>query len=127
LNPKRVQLSRKKGWKMPENTVKVDRTTQWGNPFIVGKHGTRAECVRLFELLLGGLFCVSAKNLEAQVEYVAMAARDREQLRGKNLACWCPPDAPCHADVLLMLSNAKVCASVTAAAELPGSAASEGN
>jgi hypothetical protein len=26
-------------------------------------------------------------------------------LRGKNLACWCPLDAPCHADVLLELAN----------------------
>jgi len=31
--PIRVQLSRKKGWRMPANTVKVDRTTKWGNPF----------------------------------------------------------------------------------------------
>jgi hypothetical protein len=26
-------------------------------------------------------------------------------LRGKNLACWCKLDAPCHADVLLELAN----------------------
>ncbi len=31
--PHRVRLSRAKGWRMPENTVKVDRTTKWGNPF----------------------------------------------------------------------------------------------
>ena len=35
--PIRVQLRRTKGWKMPENTVKADRTTKWGNPFIPGK------------------------------------------------------------------------------------------
>lgn len=29
-------------------------------------------------------------------------------LRGKNLACWCPLDAPCHADVLLELANGAV-------------------
>lgn len=29
----RIQLSRQKGWRMPENTVKVDRSTRWGNPF----------------------------------------------------------------------------------------------
>lgn len=29
----------------------------------------------------------------------------REELRGKNLACWCPLDQPCHADVLLELAN----------------------
>lgn len=103
--PQRVQLSRKKGWRMPENTVKVDRTTKWGNPFIVGEHGTRAECVWLFELLLGGLVCVTKDNAEKQDEYLKMVRRDREQLRGKNLACWCPLDAPCHADALLMMSN----------------------
>lgn len=30
------------------------------------------------------------------------------QLRGKNLACWCPIGAPCHADVLLELANAPI-------------------
>lgn len=33
----RVQRSRQKGWRMPPNTVKVDRTTKWGNPFSVGE------------------------------------------------------------------------------------------
>lgn len=32
-SPKRVQLSRAAGWRMPKNTVKVDRSTRWGNPF----------------------------------------------------------------------------------------------
>ena len=35
--PRRVQLSRQKGWRMPANTVKVDRSTKWGNPFV--RHG----------------------------------------------------------------------------------------
>src|SRR5690606_3378888 len=35
----RVQLRRSKGWRMPPNTVKVDRTTKWGNPFVVGRAG----------------------------------------------------------------------------------------
>jgi hypothetical protein len=29
----------------------------------------------------------------------------QRELRGKNLACWCPLDQPCHADVLLRLAN----------------------
>ena len=32
-DPVRIQLRRSKGWRMPDNTVKVDRTTKWGNPF----------------------------------------------------------------------------------------------
>jgi len=35
--PQRIQLKRTKGWRMPENTVKVDRTTKWGNSFVTGK------------------------------------------------------------------------------------------
>lgn len=37
--PERIQLRRTKGWRMPPDTVKVDRTTKWGNPFVVGKPG----------------------------------------------------------------------------------------
>jgi hypothetical protein len=104
--PERVQLSRAKGWRMPENTVKVDRTTPWGNPFVVGKDGNAARCVELFRFLLGGYVCMSAsvhpKTLMAYYEH----ARDhRHELRGKNLACWCRKGAPCHADVLLELAN----------------------
>jgi hypothetical protein len=29
----------------------------------------------------------------------------RQELRGKNLACWCPEGSPCHADVLLEIAN----------------------
>lgn len=104
MTPQRIRLSRAKGWRMPPDTVKVDRSTPWGNPFIVGQHGTRAYCVQLFEHLLCGLVCV-ADNMAAQTAYRAMAARDRHLLRGKNLACWCPLDKPCHADVLLRLAK----------------------
>ena len=37
--PRRIQLRRTAGWRMPLNTVKVDRSTKWGNPFVVGKPG----------------------------------------------------------------------------------------
>jgi Domain of unknown function (DUF4326) len=100
----RVRLSRAKGWRMPPNTVKVDRSTKWGNPFIVGQHGDRAKCVQLFEYLLGGYLCVSSDNVDQQRAYVKMARRDRRHLKGKHLACWCSLDAPCHADVLLRLA-----------------------
>lgn len=111
--PVRIQLSRKKGWRMPPNTVKVDRTTKWGNLFIVGQHGTRAECVRLFQLLMAGNICISiGKNpdgthhADGQITFYKHVRRNRHHLRGKNLACWCPLDQPCHADVLLEIANA---------------------
>lgn len=103
--PHRIQLRRAKGWRMPAGTVKVDRTTQWGNPFVVGKHGTREECVRLFMLLMAGNICLSTGNAEEQVKCYRYVSRHRRSLRGKNLACWCPPGKPCHADVLLEIAN----------------------
>jgi integrase len=60
--PLRIQLSRKKSWRMPPNTVKVDRSTKWGNPFIVGVHGTREYCVKLFRYLMAGMICLSFRK-----------------------------------------------------------------
>lgn len=31
----------------------------------------------------------------------------KDELKGKNLACWCPCDSPCHCDVLLEIANKK--------------------
>ena len=86
---------------MPPNTIKVDRTSKWGNPFIVGKHGTQGQCVDLFAKMLAGDFCLTTDNIDLQRAYREMAIRDRAELTGKNLACWCAPKTPCHVDVLL--------------------------
>jgi hypothetical protein len=40
-----------------------------------------------------------------QPEQAHLRDAARTELRGKDLACWCPPDQPCHADVLLALAN----------------------
>lgn len=110
--PRRIQLSRAKGWRMPENTVKVDRSTPWGNPCIVGTHGTREECVRWFEFAMAGCFVMGHKVnedgtwLSSQLmAYRKKLNQNKHRLRGKNLACWCPLDKPCHADVLLRIAN----------------------
>lgn len=88
---------------MPPNTVKVDRSTPWGNPFRVGTDGTQTECVARFARLLEGEQNDSFTNAErAQAQLI----RGRlPELAGKDLACWCALDAPCHADVLLRLAN----------------------
>lgn len=89
--PIRIQLSRRKGWRMPPNTVKVDRTTRYGNDFVMAHEGMRATAIERFRV-----------QAEAQMkELPAFYA----PLRGKNLACWCPLDKPCHADVLLEIAN----------------------
>jgi len=101
--PVRVKLSRQKGWRMPANTVKVDRATRWGNQIVVGsdrgigyRPWTAADAVEAFRNEIE--YAVSDK---ASGE----APLDLSPLRGKNLACWCALDAPCHADVLLEIAN----------------------
>src|SRR5581483_6473933 len=95
--PERIRLSRARGWRMPENTVKVDRSTPWGNPFIVGEHGTRAECVTWFRYILAGYYQMACGPELADMQRYFRFAHDHiGELRGRNLACWCPIGAPCH-------------------------------
>jgi hypothetical protein len=112
LNPRRVQLRRTKGWRMPRNTVKVDRTTLFGNPFSVKDYG-HDEAVALHRAWIRG------RSIKAALPAAAMKdlRRKRDEvlhalptLRGRNLACWCPlpkGDEPdnCHAAILLELAN----------------------
>ena len=109
--PIRIQLSRKKGTKIESQNglpiVNCSRPGPWGNPFLVGKHGTRAECHRLFTLLCAGYLTVSkdAECVEAQMRWRKHALAHLVQLRGKNLACWCRLDGMCHCDILLRIAN----------------------
>lgn len=117
--PRRIRLQRSKGWRLadatnnPNGAVKVDRTTRWGNPFVVvpvprtdaglkkltesDRHNVcdRTTAVFLFKLDL------EAGLLPYTVEDV------RRELGGKDLACWCADDV-CHATVLLDLANRPV-------------------
>lgn len=107
---KRVQRQRTKGYRLPPDTVCVSRPSRWGNPFPVGRPGPlmrtapdQEGAVGLFEDMLDD------PEMRALCEYPS-DDEIREQLRGKNLACWCPiisPSGyvPCHADVLLSLAN----------------------
>jgi Domain of unknown function (DUF4326) len=80
---------------MPANTVKVDRSSRWGNPFKVSAFEDAQTCVEKFK-----------HWLTDAPEGRELASDAKGELRGKNLACWCPLTAPCHADVLLHLVNA---------------------
>ena len=105
--PQRIQRRRVKGWRLPPNTICVDRSTRWGNPFIVGRHGGHGECVRLYRALMQGTVCFdfNMHHAREQKKYIEYVRANIEQLRGKNLACWCKPCLVCHADVLLRLAN----------------------
>lgn len=101
--PERIQLSRRKGWRKPENTVVVARPSKWGNPFRILPGVTRADAVEAFTRH------VSARRNPwygwADLVHYPSDDEIRNELAGKNLACWCPLDQPCHADVLLELAN----------------------
>lgn len=103
--PVRIQLSRTKGWKMPPNTVKVDRSTQWGNPWAAGRTGFDGRSPLDNEGAVG-MFRDMLTDPEKRDDAGYPDDDDLiELLRGKNLACWCKPGAWCHADVLLELAN----------------------
>ena len=111
----RVQLSRKKGWRMPPNTVKVTRPGVWGNPYRVEVFGLDLA-LALFENTMDGYwspeFVASLSDKLAAEAYrlhcetrAKLRYRDMQELRGRSLACWCRVDEACHADVLLRLAN----------------------
>lgn len=113
--PRRVQLCRTAGWRMPPNTVKVDRTSRWGNPWRVMK-ARRG----LWGIAVPGWDAPSiSRDTACEARNFAVEAfRDMchcgrfdlsraHELKGRNLACWCPLDQPCHADVLLEIANAE--------------------
>lgn len=102
MTPQRVQRKRSKGYRLPANTVSVTRPGIFGNPF------TGPEAVALFRAFLEGGTIVAQgdpESLQAMEETRATILRRLPELRGKNLACYCPLDKPCHADVLLELAN----------------------
>jgi len=96
--PVRIQRRRTKGWRMPPNTVSVCRPGKWGNPHpvawcpICGVDHTQEEAVAEYrsDIITRGPGAI---------------CEIRAALAGKNLACFCPLDKPCHADVLLQIAN----------------------
>lgn len=114
--PERIQLSRRRGWRLPPGAVSVARPSPLGNPFTV----KRAIEMRMASAANAPAFVVECHRewLRAppgQCQYwqgeesalrQAAALGRLHQVRGRTLACWCPPGAPCHADTLLELANA---------------------
>ena len=97
MMPKRIQRKRTKGWRMPPNTVYVGRPSKWGNPFTLRRRSGRG--IEAFERQ-------RAVDFFALDRFGPLTCRaDLEELRGKDLACWCRLDQLCHADVLLKAAN----------------------
>jgi Domain of unknown function (DUF4326) len=82
--PKQIQLKRQKGLAHAAQHRERGAPKQMGNPFRVFEYGREGAIEKYREWLV---------------------AKDLSELRGKNLACYCPLDQACHADVLLKLAN----------------------
>lgn len=104
MSPQRIQRKRTKGWRMPEGAVYVGRPTKWGNPFRVGSMLVLTGKKAGQKIDAEGVVQFFRHSIEHASKY---AARDtiRTELAGRDLVCWCPLDAPCHADVLLDIAN----------------------
>lgn len=73
--------------------VYIGRPSKWGNPFAIGKDGTREEVI--------------AKYREEMIDKPGnrwIKSEARRELKGKKLGCWCAPEA-CHGDVLAEIAN----------------------
>ncbi len=127
--PIRVQRKRVKGWKLPENTKCVDRSSKWGNPFklmgdiiyidaghrrkildkwvIFSEGGNTIEDVLIHYELLVSKQIVSEDNPDLQYWIDHFNKLDLRELEGKNLCCFCNLDSSCHADSLLSMANNK--------------------
>ena len=124
MTPRRIQRKRTKGWKAPmcscgcgKPAIYVGRGTKLGNPYKVVRD---TNDWKVIDLACHGYLDV----LDTHLDYEAAQAsavyyfRDifaddllgqvyaEEELGGHDLMCWCPLDAPCHADVLLEYTNA---------------------
>lgn len=111
MTPQRIQLRRTAGWRKPEGAVVVSRPSKWGNPYWVGmwitvpsdrgQHTMKVDAglaVELYRVQLGMTRRAHGRSLPTLDEI-------RAELRGRDLACWCPVDSVCHADVLLEIAN----------------------
>jgi hypothetical protein len=104
--PKRIQRQRTKGWRMPEGAVYVGRPSKWGNPYKPGdliyltgkKRGQEVDAAGLVDFYRN----LAYRDSSAGESFRALV---RRELAGRDLACWCPLDQPCHADVLLEIAN----------------------
>lgn len=122
MPPNTVSVARPGFWGNPYRVVldalrDTGEDDEHGNPIIVGpwlcespRGAPTAFPVR------GGYYAsdrdsavkqaVAMFRLRLERLHTGATMRERiSELRGKNLACWCPLDAPCHADVLIEFAN----------------------
>ena len=70
--------------------VDITRPGQWGNPFFIGRDGTREEVIEKYREWI-----MTQPQLLTQLP----------MLKGKRLGCYCAP-MPCHGNVLKEITDA---------------------
>jgi len=108
-------MSRQRPWRDEHpDAVIVARPSKWGNPYRVGSAlvvFVDIERTQRVESLTPAMAVALYRHLWLTSWAVGDLAAPRprpgdlDELRGRDLACWCPLDQPCHADVLLEIAN----------------------
>jgi hypothetical protein len=101
--PRRIQRRHPgTGWRLPVGAVYVGRPTVWSNRYRIG-------ATTPTHWSPGGVYVRDREHAlalyRAWVDQAGIGWEIREELAGWDLACWCPLDEPCHADVLLAIAN----------------------
>lgn len=114
MTPRRIQLRRTKGWRLPPGAIVCSRPSRLGNPFTAAHYGrTQAVALHRTWLTTEDASTLGYDPLETSwlnAERLAVLAL-LPTLRGHDLACWCSLPEPyqpdiCHAATLLELANA---------------------
>ena len=115
---KRIQRKRTKGSKMPDNCKYVGRPTKFGNPFKLNDGMLLYKCInrKIFDPWIiydqSNFNWTNEKMLDLYELWITNRLTDKiglpkppdiEELRGFDLACFCPLNKPCHVDILLKL------------------------
>lgn len=139
-SPVRLQLSRASGFNLQAlsistnglTAIKVDRSSPFGNhyrvekdryaivtPWLVTMRGTvvekfdsNAEAIEIAVRRFEADVTQTGPHNHRRMEPVPTPVDIIKALRGRNLACWCEPGAPCHADILLRIANGPLCEAV---------------
>jgi len=119
----RIQRKRTKGWTMPDNCIYVGRPTKWGNPlkllagviyidagyrrkildkWVYLRIGDLDDVIHLFRHIATG---TQFADQDLQYWSDKFKQNDINELRGKDLACFCSLKSKCHADILIELAN----------------------
>ena len=118
MKPQRIQLSRKKGFNLQAVSMALNglpavncaRPGRWGNPFRVGHYAKVPTSGWLYRLQKIKDNQDAVDTFKAALKAGVMPgwslADIRVELRGRNLACWCRGDRPCHCDHILFIANA---------------------